>query len=145
MKIEDALILMGRNPAVDFPWEDALIGLVNNFLKADAQLDPRTATAMEIKTALSTLDAVTQQMVLLTSVGGQVSPTSDLPVPDTGTKTDKSRRHFVTFMGFGATLCVVALILATGVGSGVNTEAVVEITKMIVEVMKMLNPTVPAA
>jgi pyridoxal/pyridoxine/pyridoxamine kinase len=143
MKIEDALNLMGRNPAVDFPWEEALIGLVNSFLNADAQLDPRTATAMEIKSALSTLDAVTQQMVLLTSVGGQVSLTSDLPVPNAGQKTDKTRRHFATFMGFGGTVCVIALILASGVGNGVNTEAVVEVTKLIVEIMKMLSP-IPA-
>lgn len=143
MKIEDALNLMGRNPAVDFPWEEALIGLVNSFLNADAQLDPRTATAMEIKAALSTLDAVTQQMVLVTSVGGQVSVMSDTPVTGTGVKTDKTRRHFAAFMGFGGTVCIVALILASGVGSGVNTEAVVEITKLIVEIMKMLSP-VPA-
>lgn len=140
MKIEDALNLMGRNPAVDFPWEEALIGLVNSFLNADAQLDPRTATAMEIKSALSTLDAVTQQMVLVTSVGGQVSLMSDQPVSDAAVKTDKTRKHFAAFMGFGATVCVVALILASGVGSGVNTEAVLEITKLIVEIMKMLSP-----
>jgi pyridoxal/pyridoxine/pyridoxamine kinase len=140
MKIEDALNLMGRNPAVDFPWEEALIGLVNSFLNADAQLDPRTATAMEIKSALSTLDAVTQQMVLVTSVGGQVSLQSDTPVSDAGGKTDKTRRHFAAFMGFGATVCIVALILASGVGNGTNTEAVVEITKLIVEIMKLLSP-----
>jgi pyridoxal/pyridoxine/pyridoxamine kinase len=144
MKIEDALNLMGRNPAVDFPWEEALIGLVNSFLNADAQLDPRTATAMEIKSALSTLDAVTQQMVLVTSVGGQVSMMSDQPVSDAGVKTDKARKHFMAFMGFGGTVCVIALILASGVGSGVNTEAVLEITKLIVEIMKMLAP-VPSA
>lgn len=140
MKIEDALNLMGRNPAVDFPWEEALIGLVNSFLNVDAQLDPRTATAMEIKSALSTLDAVTQQMVLVTSVGGQVSVMSDTPVSSAGVKTDKTSRHFAAFMGFGATVCVIALFLASGVGNGVNTEAVVEISKLIVEIMKMLAP-----
>ena len=144
MKIEDALNLMGRNPAVDFPWEEALIGLVNSFLNADAQLDPRTATAMEIKSALSTLDAVTQQMVLVTSVGGQVSMMSDQPVAAAAVKTDKTRKHFMAFMGFGGTVCAIALILASGVGSGVNTEAVLEITKLIVEIMKMLAP-VPSA
>jgi len=143
MKIEDALNLMGRNPAVDFPWEEALIGLVNSFLNVDAQLDPRTATAMEIKSALSTLDAVTQQMVFVTSVGGQVSLTSDQPVTDTGVKTDKTSRHFAAFMGFGATVCIVALVLASGVGKETNTDAVVEVTKMIIEIMKMLAP-VPA-
>jgi CBS domain-containing protein len=139
MKIEDALNLMGRNPAVDFPWEEALIGLVNSFLNVDAQLDPRTATAMEIKAALSTLDAVTQQMVLVTTVGGQVSLSSDQPVPSAGKADNKSRRHSNAFIGFGVAICVIALMLAAGIGDGVNSEAVVEITKLIVEVMKMLS------
>lgn len=143
MKIEDALNLMVRNPAVDFPWEGALIGLVNSFLTADAQLDPHTATAMEIKSALSTLDAVTQQMVLITSVGGSAALLSQTPVPVAGSVNEKTRRHFMAFMGFGVAVCIIAVILAAGIGNGVNSEAVVEITKLIVEIMKMLSP-VPA-
>lgn len=143
MKIEDALLLMARNPAVDFPWEEALIGLVNNFLHVDVQLDPRTASAMEIKVALSTLDAETQQMVLLTSVGGQFTGAPPMPVPESGKKTDTASRQFNTFMIFGVAVCVIGVILAFNIGAGVNNDAVVEITKLIVELAKLASP-VPA-
>lgn len=143
MKIEDALNLMGRNPAVDFPWEEALIGLVNSFLSQEAQLDPLTATAMDIKAALATLDAVTQQMILLTSVGGQIAPFSSAEstpaaVPE---KSDKSKRSFNLFMAFGGALVLLAILAATDVGGGTNREALIEVAKLVKELATIVAPS----
>jgi len=143
MKIEDALNLMGRNPAVDFPWEGALIGLVNSFLSAEAQLDPLTATAMEIRASLETLDAGTQQMILLTSVGGQAPPMVPTAVIDP-IAAAKSKRESWLWYGFGGTMCLIAFMLATGLGSDAKAEALVEVSKMIFEVLKLIaSPTAP--
>lgn len=140
MKIEDALNLMGRNPAVDFPWEGALIGLVNSFLSAETQLDPLTATAMDIRSSLETLDAGTQQMILLTSVGGQMPPMAPAPTPTPAdpVAVAKSKRETWLWFGFGGTICLVALFLATGLGSDTKAEALVEVVKLIVEVLKLI-------
>lgn len=139
MKIEDALNLMGRNPAVDFPWEGALIGLVNSFLPGEAQLDPLTATAMEIRASLDTLDAGTQQMILLTSVGGQTPPMAPTPSASADSPAAaKSKRDTWLWFGFGGTICLVALFLATGLGSDAKAEALVEVVKLIVEVLKLI-------
>lgn len=144
MKIEDALNLMGRNPAVDFPWEEALIGLVNSFLPQDAQLDPLTATAMDVKASLATLDAVTQQMILLTSVGGQIGPFSPTPAAPAAAavleKPDKSNRSFNLFMGFGGALVLLAILSATDLG-GNNKEAIVEVAKLIKELATIVAPS----
>lgn len=143
MKIEDALNLMGRNPAVDFPWEEALIGLVNSFLPQEAQLDPLTATAMDIKASLATLDAVTQQMILLTSVGGQIAPFTSIPstpVAAVGEKSDKSKRSFNLFMGFGGALVLLAILSATDIG-GENKEAMIEVAKLIKELATIVAPS----
>ena len=144
MKIEDALNLMGRNPAVDFPWEEALIGLVNSFLPQEAQLDPLTATAMDIKASLATLDAVTQQMILLTSVGGQIGPFSATPaapaVAAATEKSDKSKRSFNLFMGFGGALVLLAILSATDIG-GDNKEAMIEVAKLLKELATIVAPS----
>lgn len=144
MKIEDALNLMGRNPAVDFPWEGALIGLVNSFLSAETQLDPLTATAMEIRASLETLDAGTQQMILLTSVGGQTPPMAPTPTPAPAdpVAAAKSKRETWLWFGFGGTICLIAIMLAAGLGSDSKAEALVEVTKLIFEVLKLAtSPT----
>lgn len=136
MNVKAAINMMVKNPAVDFPWELSVYGLVNSFLPDESQLDPHTATAVDVQKAVMDMDVVTQEM-LYTSV---LTPVRDIQPPsaaalgnglDTSTDHDTKKRNTI-FILFGGTICVIALMLTSHAG-GIVLES-----KDIVELLKVL-------
>jgi len=139
MKVKDAISLMAKNPAVDFPWQAALCGLVNSFLPAEGQLDPCTAEAPEIQKAIDGLEASTQQMLYDSSLGSQAVA---IDAHQTGKSDPRSMRFFVLF---GITMSVLAALLYKGTGgsSGLDSKDIVELVRIVLQAV--VTGTVPDA
>lgn len=133
MNVKKAINMMVRNPAVDFPWKHALFGLVNSVLPSGSQLDPLTASAMELQDAVSTLDAATKQLLFDSTLTHGRDLGGQTPVVDNAEGAIDMKSRNALFIAFGATICVCALVLTSKVGGGVGLES-----KEIVELLKLL-------
>lgn len=125
MNVKDAIALMAMNPAVGFPWEGTLVNLVNGFLPKESQLDPHTAEAAEIQTAIDSLDASTQTMVF-ESILGPAQPGRDVPKQ----LTDEQVKTGLTILNKLAVIvfCGVVLYIAAGIG---DKNLLIEVFKLI--------------
>lgn len=125
MNVKGAIALMVQYPAVDFPWQRALINLVNACSSPDRQLDPLTAEAKEVQDAINSMDASLQEMVYNSSLDS-VNVTEPVPAPVVVMKDGRS--HLLVF--FAVTLCLTALMMTLKVGNGATGSDVVEILKL---------------
>jgi hypothetical protein len=130
MNVKSAIGLMARNPAVDFPWQPALINLINGFVPADRQLDPLTAEAKEVQEAIGSMDASLQEMVYNSNLDS-VNVIDPVPAPVAVIKNSRSNLLLL----FAFTLCACALMMVWKVGDGATGADVVEILKLILSVV----------
>lgn len=130
MNVEDAIGLMAKNPAMDFPWESALTELVNSFLDEETRLDPQNVSAETLREVIDRFDASTKEMIYNTRLT-QVNAPSGASTRNISTINLGPRRHFVIFTLFGLTMCICAILLALEVGDGAQAEQVVELVKLI--------------
>lgn len=138
MIVKDALALMAKNPTVDFPWEGALIALVNTFVPEGSQLDPTSADATALLDAINSMEDALKEMVYSSNIGLAKVATS----ASTLTTPAKSGRTY--FLGvFAALCCVIALWLTAKVGNGASSGDVVEILKLLLSLAAPSGPASP--
>jgi len=149
MNVKDAIALMAKNPAVSFPWENVLIGLINGFLPEGNQLDPNTAQASDVQGAIDSLTAELQEMVYTSHIGPSQSPYVPQPTPsppqptpmipimspaDANTAALTANRNFM-FKMFGVAIVVIALMWALNLGGGSKPSDVIELLRIAVTMM----------
>lgn len=130
MNVKDAIILMAKNPAVDFPWEQSVIDLVNSLIPEGSALTPN-ATAERLIEVIDSLDASTREMIYsskLTNLG-------ELPKRESSNSKADDHRQLLTFSVFGVTVCICAIILTLKVGETVDATHVVEVVKLLVSLL----------
>lgn len=126
---------MAKNPAVDFPWQAALCGLINSFLPEGGQLDPYTAEAPEIQKAIDGLEASTQQMLYDSSLGTAAAAAGGATIThQTGVADPRQMRLFLVL---GLTICLFAVFLYKGMGGegGLDSKDLVEIIRMVLQAL----------
>lgn len=118
MIVKDALTLMEKNPAVGFPWEGTLVGLVNGFVEQVNQLDPNTAQAADIRMAIDSLDVSVKDMIYGASLDSVPFPANaqsplpaPLPAPAMG-PMNATTFHQVMLGGFGFVVMGVTIMMA---------------------------------
>lgn len=135
MRVSDALELMARNPAVDFAWEKAVVDLINSFLPDDSLLDSKVVTIDQINVVLSDLDDATREMIYNASINSVLGyhhmERDDVEQNRKGQYLKLSRQAVFTM--FGLVVCVIALMMASNVGNGVEGTDVVEIVKLLLQ------------
>lgn len=159
MNVKIAISMMAKNPAVNFNWENDLVALVNSFLPNESQLDPRTAGAKEVETAIGSLEASLQDMVYAASldaspnyVPSQQTPPPAAPAPVQAPAPQPEPAPAVVpacpvpahdddakgrpFRVFAYTLVACVAVLAFRVGDGVTLESFVQLINAVAEVVK---------
>jgi hypothetical protein len=142
MIVKDALTLMEKNPAVGFPWEGTLVGLVNGFIGQASQLDPNTAQAAEIRLAIESLDAGTKDMIYGASLDSVPFPANapmpspvpvplPLPVPSLG-PMNATAFHQVMLGGLGFVAAGVTIMMAL---RGAAAADIVEMFKVLASLL----------
>jgi len=124
MNVRDAVALMAKNPAVGFPWEGALVSLINGFLPQANQLDPLTAEAKEILDAIETLEPSVKEMIYGSNLGNVNVVT---PLPATGPMNPVTY-HQIMLGGVGAVFTAVVVIMAL---KGSASADIIEMLKLL--------------
>lgn len=155
MNVKDAIALMAKNPAVSFPWEGTLVGLINGFLPEGNQLDPNTAQAADVQAAIDSLTTELQEMVYTSHIGPSQSPYVSQPAPapaqpapvplvpvlspaDANAAALTASRNLI-FKLFGAVICIIALLWALNLGSGKPSD-VIDLLRIAVTLMQGKEP-----
>lgn len=130
MNVRDAVALMAKNPAVGFPWEGALVSLINGFLPQANQLDPITAEAKEILDAIETLEPSVKEMIYGSSLGNANIVT---PLPATVAAAAAGPMNAITFhqimLGSAGAAVVLVTIMMAMKGAAAND--IVEMFKVL--------------
>lgn len=131
MNVKDAVALMAKNPAVGFPWEGALVSLINGFLPPESQLDPLTAEAKEILDAIETFEPSVKEMIYGSSLGNVnvVSPSPPVAVlaPSVG-PMNPTAYHQLMLGAVGAVVATAAVGMAM---NGAAAGDVIELLKLL--------------
>lgn len=134
MNVRDAVALMAKNPAVGFPWEGALVSLVNGFLPQANQLDPITAEAKEILDAIELLEPSVKEMIYGSSLGNvnvAIPLPAPAPIPAAGPMNPVTY-HQLMLGGVGAALTTVVVIMAL---RGSAAADILEMLKLLVSLV----------
>lgn len=134
MNVRDAVALMAKNPAVDFPWEGTLVGLINGFLPQASQLDPLTAEAKEIQDAIETLEPSLKDMIYGSNLGNAniVTPLPSSTVATAVQPMNPVTYHQLAFGAVGVVLCGVTIMMAM---RGAASSDIIEMLKVLVSLV----------